>query len=216
MKGILIRDGLLLYKKYLRFPLIILALVGLMFTIMMGYPISSIFSLILPLGIGALIINLFVEDEKDNWLKELKSMPISSAQAVGARFIIFSSIIFGCFLYSLCLNLVAFLLYKELPISFYMIFPFLGFIFALFNNFLLLPTCYKFGIQGANVVSMGILILIGIIVAGIKKVNLEKWILICNAVPRYVLLLILTVAFIFVGIISVKLSIYIYNKSEVI
>ena len=216
MKGILMRDGLVLYKKYLRFPLVILSSLGLLFTFMMGFPISSLLSLLIPLGIGARIVYVFAEDEKDNWLKELKTLPISSAQAVGSRFILFTSIIFGCSLYSLCLNLIAFLLYKEQPLSFYFVFPILGFVFAVFNNFLLLPTCYKFGVQGANVVCMSILILTGMIAFGIKKLNLKDWINFYETVPQYVVFLSIAVVFILVGIFSIKLSIFIYDKSEVI
>jgi len=215
MKGILIRDVLVLYKRYLRIPVVIISIAGLVFTLIMGFPISSLLSLILPIGIGALSTNLFAEDEKDNWLRQVKIMPVSDANVVCSRFIVFMGTVLTSSLYMLFLNAVSYLVHKDQTLTFYFIFTAMGFIVAVFNNFLLLPACYKFGAQGANIVSIGILISVGLLTVGIKKINIRYFMNIYETSPSYTIWLIAIVIFLITGILSGKLSIFFYKTSKV-
>ncbi len=215
MKGILIRDALVLYKRYLRIPATIISIVGLVFTLAMGFPISSLLSLILPIGIGALSTNLFAEDEKDNWLRQVKIMPVSDSNIVYSRFIVFMSTVFISSLYVLCLNAIAYLVHREQALAFYFIFTAIGLMVAIFNNFLLIPACYKFGAQGANIVSIGILIIVGLLTVWLKNLNIKYLVNIYKISPSYVIWLIAIIIYLITGILSVKLSIFFYKTSKV-
>lgn len=215
MKGILIRDAILLYKKYLRKPFFVIAILSLIFTLLMGFPVSGLMSLVLPMGMGALATNLFAEDEKDNWLKYVKTMPISVIKIVGTRYVIFFSTVVFCVVYSLFLNLLAFFLYREQALSLYFIFMIIGFTVSVLNNLLLLPACYKFGVNGANVISLGIMMVIGAITYGIKRINLEYWINIFETIPQHIFWVIVVITFLVLGIVSLKLSIFFFNKKDI-
>lgn len=214
MKGILIRDVLILYKKYLKITTYVVLTLGILATIIFGFSINSLLSLILPAGIGTLATNLFVEDEKDNWLRFIKTLPISSEKIVLARFLVFNGLVILSTLYILSLNVLSYLIHEDQKLIYYIIFSICGFAFSIFNNFLLMPACYKFGIKGANNVSIIILIVLGLFSVSIQKINFWYFINIYKSIPHYIILVMVVLIYIIMGFISIKLSTHLYNNKD--
>ncbi|RVU98470.1 ABC-2 transporter permease [Coriobacteriales bacterium OH1046] len=165
MRGAILRDALVLHKRYLRGASVGVLIAGVAGTLLMKFVMSSIISVALPMCIAALSANLFAGDEKDGWADYLKTMPISNSRIIGARYIVFMGAIALCTCYGLALNLLAYLLFGEQALQFYVILSGIGLAVAVLNALLLLPACYAFGTSGANAVSLGILLAVGAIVS---------------------------------------------------
>ncbi|MFO3666550.1 ABC-2 transporter permease [Anaerococcus kampingiae] len=215
MKGILLRDFLILYKKYIKTIAIAILGVNILSTLFIGFIGNSLLSLALPAAISAVVVNLYVEDEKDERNKYLKMLPISYKNIVIARFCIFVGIVIFFGLASLLLNTLSFMIHQDQPLKYYLMFSLVGLIFAIINVYLLLPACYKFGIKGANNVSVGVLILIGFISIAIVKLDINPIINLYLSAPAYVPILFGLLILILLGCGSIYLSIYIFSNQEV-
>lgn len=215
MKGILLRDFLILYKKYIMTMATALLAVYILSTLISGFVGNSLLSLALPAAISAVVANLYVEDEKDEWEKYLKILPVSYKNIVIARFCIFVGVAILFSLASILLNILSYIIHQDQPLKYYLIFNLVGFVFAIINIYLLLPACYKFGIKGANNVSVGVLILMGFISIAIVKLDIDSFINLYASTPVYLLILLGLLILILLGCGSIYLSIYIFSNQEI-
>lgn len=215
MRGAILRDALVLHKRYLRRASIGVLIAGVAGTLLMKFAMSSALSIALPMCIAALSANLFAEDEKDGWADYLKTMPISTSRIIGARYIVFMGTVALCTCYALALNLLAYLLFGEQALQFYVILPGIGFTVAVFNMLLLLPACYAFGTSGANAVSLGILLAVGVIVSAIQRIDVEHWMGALASTPQYIFWVGTIALLVVLGVASFFLSKLFFDRRRV-
>ncbi|SFU95319.1 ABC-2 transporter permease [Butyrivibrio sp. M55] len=215
MSGILYRDFLIIKKKYANVKTAVLLTVGVIGSIILGFYLSSILGLMLPLITGGIVVSIFSEDDKDNWNKAVKTLPVSNLEIVGARYAIVEFMIVVTACIGALFNVLAALMHSEDFMAIYYIFPLVGIVMATISSLFTLPFCYKYGVQGANSTSIAILFIIGAGVAYIRKgqgLNVIKNI---ENIP-FLWLVIGLVLFIFaLLILSIYISVKVFEKENV-
>lgn len=186
MRGVILRDALVLHKRYLRRASIAVLIASVAGTLLMRFAMSSVLSIVLPMGVAALTANLFAEDERDGWADYLKTMPISTSRIIGARYLVSMGAVVLCAVYSLAMSLLAYLLFGEQVFQLYIILPGIGLAVSILNVLLLLPSCYAFGASGANAVSLGILLAVSMIVFAIQRIDVVHWVGVLASMPQYI------------------------------
>lgn len=96
----------------------------------------------------------FLEDEKDNWDKYLRTLPFSAKKIVMSRMIMFAGFQFACFLYSSLCGVISYLIYAEYPLMSYVVFAFVMLAFSLIGMLVVVPFSYQLGGRGVQQVVM--------------------------------------------------------------
>ena len=154
MKGLIYRDALVWYRRYLRIPLFIMVPGGIIVSLTLkasGVIVQESgfgFLMFLPLNL------LFLEDEKDNWDKYLRTLPFSAKKIVMSRMIMFAGFQFACFLYSSLCGVISYLIYAEYPLMSYVVFAFVMLAFSLIGMLVVVPFPYQLGGRGVQQVVM--------------------------------------------------------------
>ena len=159
MKGLLLRDCFIIRKKYLNRLVIVFLTIGVIGSVALGPFVSSTLGLCFPFLAPVMIINIFSEDEKDNWDRTAKLLPLSTSDIVRARYLVFGIMILVSFCMALLLIALSALVHSEQYTPWYFVFPAVGLVGAMIYVSLVIPFCYKYGAQGSAAVSMGLLIL---------------------------------------------------------
>ena len=113
------------------------------------------------------------------------------------------------------LNVSALLFHSEDFMVAYYVFPLVGVVMATINNLIILPFCYKFGVQGANSTSIAILFMVGAVVTYIQKGHGLDVIEIVGRLSLPMIVLILVVLIFILLIVSLNISIKIFEKENV-
>ena len=113
------------------------------------FRVSHVFALKL-----AFFFFFFLEDEKDNWDKYLRTLPFSAKKIVMSRMIMFAGFQFACFLYSSLCGVISYLIYAEYPLMSYVVFAFVMLAFSLIGMLVVVPFSYQLGGRGVQQVVM--------------------------------------------------------------
>ncbi len=142
MKGLIYRDALVWYRRYLRIPLFIMVPGG----IIVSLTLKASGVIVQESGFGFLI--------KDNWDKYLRTLPFSAKKIVMSRMIMFAGFQFACFLYSSLCGVISYLIYAEYPLMSYVVFAFVMLAFSLIGMLVVVPFPYQLGGRGVQQVVM--------------------------------------------------------------
>ena len=208
MKGLIYRDALVWYRRYLRIPLFILipgsivAAATLKFWgVMLTSAVLSFLAMLSPNMI-------FQIDEKENRDKYLRTLPISSSKIVGARYIVFLAFPIACLLYSLVLGTLFGLIFRDQPLGMYLGLPaLLIFLLAVPIQLVLLPAGYT---GSKNMMSLAMAYYPMSFV--LKKLS-ETGIL--SSVPAGVTVFLAVAVLIGAPILSFRLSVRFFNKKAI-
>jgi hypothetical protein len=161
MKGLLVRDLLVLIKKVSVIRLVALAVAGILLTFLMRLAGSSLLSVVLPMmAVGSMSV-LAAEDDKTNWQKFVRASPASAWEAVCARYLVCGAVLLLSGTYTFLLNLGCCLLFSEQPLRIYLILSGVGMIAACINALAMIPSCFSRGASGANFMGTVFLFLAG-------------------------------------------------------
>ena len=160
MKGLIYRDALVWYRRYLRIPLFIMVPGGIIVSLTLkasGVIVQESgfgFLMFLPLNLLFFFFFFFLEDEKDNWDKYLRTLQFSAKKIVMSRMIMFAGFQFACFLYSSLCGVISYLIYAEYPLMSYVVFAFVMLAFSLIGMLVVVPFPYQLGGRGVQQVVM--------------------------------------------------------------
>lgn len=215
MSGILYRDFLIIKKKYITGKTAMFLIIGVIGSIILGFYLSSFLGLMIPMITGGMVVSIFAEDDKDNWNKAVKTLPVSDFEIVGARYAIIEFMIVVTACIGVIFNAFALLMHSEDYMAIYYIFPLVGIVMATISNLFALPFCYKYGVQGANSTSIAVLLLVGAGVAYIRKNHGLNVIGIVEniSLPWFMLGFVLSIFALF--FVSLYISVKIFEKESV-
>jgi|GEM_PF-1476475 len=203
MLGLLIRDGKVLYERYMKKTIPMVLGITILMCFLLRFAFGSTLSILLPMSLSTLVANVFTEDEKDNWFKYLKTLPVRTIEVVGARFILTMILLFISVLYAFILNMILFVIFKEQEFELYLIFSIVGFIISLIVDLMMLPACYKFGSNGISIVSLPIILLVSGFLYISKNSDISSILMYLMTIPKstYILIILfLMLMFIFISI----------------
>ena len=207
MKGLIYRDALVWYRRYLRIPLFILipgSIVAAATLKFWGYAFVVLIIMLLGLITSE---TMFQIDEKENRDKYLHTLPISSSKIVGARYIVFLAFPIVCLLCSLMFGALFGLIFGDQPLGAYFILPLFLFSLLIAALFISLPANYK-----DRKTAQQIMLLTS--PATIAFVKLEEM-GIFSSVPAGVTVFLAVAALIGGPILSFRLSVRFFNKKAI-
>ena len=140
MKGLIYRDALVWYRRYLRIPLFIMVPGGIIVSLTLkasGVIVQESgfgFLMFLPLNLLFFFFFFF--------------------KIVMSRMIMFAGFQFACFLYSSLCGVISYLIYAEYPLMSYVVFAFVMLAFSLIGMLVVVPFPYQLGGRGVQQVVM--------------------------------------------------------------
>lgn len=210
MKGLIVKDILVLRSKMKVFPFVILILLSGLALYFFGSTGVLILDIFLPIYFCALTIPVFQEDDKVGWNTYVSASPLSKKVIVISRYIISFSIIAAIAFVLLIANLI-YSFFSDFSIlvhlSTLLLSIFIGFIYLS----LLIPSIYYSGSNGASTVMLFAILVMSLLTFLInsKKFNINA---ILDISPLF---LIAAMVLFFCGIIylSFLTSLKIFTKS---
>lgn len=163
MKGLLIRDVLVLRRKVPAVRIAVLAVAIVLFSFLMRFAGTGLISVILPMMATGTANILAIEDDKTNWQKFVRASPASVWDEVRSRYLVCGAILLVVGICAFLLNLACYALFREQPLYLYAIFPAVGVIAAYVNALVMIPSCFSRGADGASFVSGLLMLVVGLV-----------------------------------------------------
>ncbi len=206
MRGLLLRDLLVLLKRVSVGRVAALAAAGILFTLIMRLAGTSLVSIVLPLSATGMMSVLAAEDDKTNWQKFVRASPASDWDGVCARYLVCGAVLLAVGIYVIMLNLACYLLFREQQPYLYLLLCTVGIVVAWVNALLVIPSCFGRGASGANIVSMGFVFLAGALAWLASRVDLSGFVRWLAGVPTYAYVLVGAVALGLATVLSMAVS----------
>lgn len=159
MKGLIYRDVTVLYEQYLKRPVILCAICSIVAMFVKKFEALSAISM-MPVMLVFAAFSLFFEDEKDNWEKYLRTLPIKPAKIVWSRMSLFFALAGVGTVFSFVISILTFVFFREQPFAEYLKIPFVGLLVAVAMVLLSYPLCQALGELGGQIASSLFFILI--------------------------------------------------------
>lgn len=215
MRGLIYKDLLIIYKKTSVLSVTCIVVTSLIFVVIFKSSAVSLLSILLPFMFTGLSYNLFIQDDKNNWEKYVRTIPLSKIKIVGARYL--SSIItlnISIF-YMFILNICAFLIFQEQSLKVYLIILFIGSICVYIYLLIFLTANYILGINSKNIVGTIVLIFITMIIYLTKNNFNNDYISYLSSIPINTYILFSIIICIFLTMKSFYLSLQGFQNKKV-
>ncbi|WAA09565.1 ABC-2 transporter permease [Fervidibacillus albus] len=210
MKGLILKDFLILKNKIKLVPIMVLALIvgiAIYFFNSTGVLVTNVF---LPLFFCSMPIPIFLEDEKAKWHTYALSTPISKVKIIISRYITSFSIILIITFISTLFNLFYFYFFSPYSLGVHMLTIFLSFFISTLYLSLLIPSVYQNGANGGSTV-MVILIFLFSAITYLINAQFVPIHLIIHLHPILIIISFMLVMA-FAVLISIYISIKIFSK----
>ena len=149
MKGLIYRDITLL-KLYLTRQILILSAIAFATMFIKRFEALSAVAM-MPSAFVYASAQLFADDDKFNWDKYLRSLPVSPVKIVWSRIIVFSGFIALGTAISFAISMISFVFFREQPFAEYLKIPFAGLLIGAIMIVLIYPICQAVGSPGAGI-----------------------------------------------------------------
>lgn len=212
MKGLLLKDFMVLSKKVKPINRIILMAVIAILLITLKSAGAISISILLPIYAASLPINLSVCDEQWKWDRYAIAMPITKRKIVESRYIFCLSVLCSLTLAALVLNIGSYLVFHEFELAFHVGIALLGFGIGVIYLLLIIPAGYISGINGSSAIMLIIITLVVGIAYLFRTFHLQiklPAILNFGVICAGVILLVIALA-----VISVTVSVKTYSKKH--
>ncbi|KQO11036.1 ABC-2 transporter permease [Paenibacillus sp. Leaf72] len=154
MKGLIIKDLLVLKSKVKIIPFILLCILAILAIYLLGSTGVIALNVFIPIYFCALAIPVFQEDEKAGWHTFVAASPLSKKQIVGSRYIVSFSIITTVLLGLLLFNVLYYFLFSDLSFSVHILTLFAALSIGSIYLSLLIPSIYYNGTNGSSIVML--------------------------------------------------------------
>lgn len=173
MKGLILKDIIVLKNKLKLFPFILLGILAFIVIYFLNATGVLVINILLPIFLCSMPIPLFLEDDKANWDTYILSTPLSKMKIILSRYITSFIIIFITLLLLILFNLLYSYFFAAFSLSIHMITIYSTFFISTIYLSLLLPSVYYNGAQGGSIAILAfILICSGLnYLNGVIKVN---------------------------------------------
>ncbi len=153
MEGLIYRDVTVLYEQYLKRPVILCAICSIVAMFVKKFEALSAISM-MPAMLVFAAFSLFFEDEKDNWEKFLRTLPIKPAKIVWSRMSLFFALAGVGTVFSFVIGVLTFAFFREQTFAEYLKIPFVGLLVAVIMILLAYPLCHALGELGGQISSL--------------------------------------------------------------
>ncbi|MCH3948411.1 MAG: ABC-2 transporter permease [Olsenella sp.] len=215
MRGLMLRDALVLLRRVSLARIAVLLVGGILFMLFMRIAAATLLSVMFPLLAGGMMSILAAEDDKTNWLKFVRASPARVWDVVVARYLVCGIILLATCVYTTLLNVACFLLFREQPLAVYLGVSAVGALVAYSNILLMVPSCFGGGASGANLVSMVVLFAAGAFAWVVRNVDLTGVLTFLASVPMYAYVLVGVAAMLLATVLSVCISMLICRKKTI-
>jgi hypothetical protein len=213
MNGLIKKDFITIKKNTSFFTILILLCgTGLFIHLQGGYGVMMLSLFVLPLLGPFEHFGLAIADDKLKWDKYVIALPITKKDIVRSRYYTCGAILIGLSVFSLLLNIIAAMLLNDFALSTHTTFTLFGLFIGVLYMSILMPCCYKWGIQGASISIVLIMLIsgVGIVASSAFDINIDN---IINAPVAVVLIGAVILAFVLITV-SIKISTFVYGMKH--
>ena len=149
MKGLIYRDITLL-KLYLKWPVLIFSMIAFVAMFIKRFESLSMVAMLPAIFVYATSL-IFDDDDKFNWEKYLRTLPVSPVKVVWSRTVVFSGFVALGTAISFAISMISFVFFREQPFAEYLKIPFAGLLIGAIMIVLIYPICQAVGSPGAGI-----------------------------------------------------------------
>lgn len=169
MIGLIKKDFISLTKKIKLVNRLIITFVIIALLISLKSAGVIAICIFLPLLMVSFPTTLINEDDKFKWDRYALALPVSKKEIVAGRYLFCILLLSGCFIFNIITGTVVFFILHEYSISQLFLIAYIGIWIALMYILLILPSLYKFGINGGQIIMVVLFVISSISAFIVKK-----------------------------------------------